>query len=233
MIIGIQLDPNEARVFGVLIEKALTVPEYYPLTVNATTNAANQKSNRDPVLSLTEDEVADTLQRMVQRNLAKEVYLANGRVPKYCHNGNVMLGIDSAGLAVLAELLMRGPQTPGELRTRVSRMVKIESTEYLMGLLEPLIQQEMVRRLPPAPGSRAERYVQLLCPDLHPLEAPARSVEPSAAPAPSATADLRGRVEALETQVDRLRKQVRKLTEKLGQTMDDEEDLPVGERGDT
>jgi uncharacterized protein YceH (UPF0502 family) len=221
MTLDIHLDPYEARAFGVLIEKALTTPDQYPLTLNAATNGANQKSNREPVLSLSEDEVEAALQRLEKKYMARKVFPANSRVEKYCHNGKDALAVDAPELAVLAELLMRGPQTPGELRARAGRMTAIESIEQLMTILSRLIDRDLVRRLPPLPGSRAERYVQLLSPDLHPLEAPAGAyagaTEREALPPP---ADLVARVAALETEVTRLREQLRTLAEKLGHTLD-------------
>src|SRR5579862_6541572 len=169
MNLEIQLDPIESRVVGVLVEKALTTPEQYPLTLNALTNGANQKSNRDPVMTLDEVEVGGALQRLERKYMVRTVFPSNSRVEKYVHNGKDALGLDAAPLAIVAELLLRGPQTPGELRTHVSRMVAVESLEQLATLLANLIERGLVRRLPPSPGSRAERYVQLISPDLHPL----------------------------------------------------------------
>ena len=216
MTLDIRLDPIEARVFGVLIEKALTTPDQYPLTLNATTNGANQKSNRDPVLSLDEAEIDGALRRLEEKYMARKVFPGNSRVEKYCHNGKDALGLDAAGLAILSELLMRGPQTPGELRSRAGRMTPIESLDQLTSILGMLIEREYVRRLPPTPGSRAERYVQLLSPDLHPIDVtpPAYSAgggERSAA----ASSDLVNRVAALETAVEDLRDQLQDLVRRL------------------
>jgi uncharacterized protein YceH (UPF0502 family) len=198
MELNVQLDPIEARLFGVLVEKALTTPEQYPLSVNAATNGANQKSNRDPLMSLDEVEVAVGLERLVKKYMARKVFPGNSRVEKYCHNGKDALNLDSTGLAILAELLMRGPQTLGELRTRCSRMVPLGSLEELQEQLAPLLSRGFIKSLPPAPGSRAERYAQLLCPDSHSLDAPA--------PRTAATAgdSLADRVAALEARVAQL-----------------------------
>ncbi len=218
MTLDIRLDPNEARVFGVLIEKALTTPDQYPLTVNAATNGANQKSNRDPVLALSEDEVAAALERLEQKYMARKVFPMNSRVEKFCHNGKDALNLDAAGLAVLAELLMRGPQTPGDLRARAARMVAIDSLDQLAGILNSLMERGFVQRLPPLPGSRAERYVQLLGPGLHPLEPPAGAyaMRPGSPPpaAPIAPGVLE-RVAALEAEVTRLREQLQALADRL------------------
>lgn len=217
MTLDIKLDPNEARVFGVLVEKALTTPEQYPLTVNAATNGANQKSNRDPVLSLSEDDVAVALQHLEEKYMARKVFPANSRVEKFCHNGKDALNLDAAGLAVLAELLMRGPQTPGDLRGRASRMAPIDTLDQLAAILTTLMERGYVERLPPLPGSRAERYVQLLSPGLHPLGPPAGAYVATAAPRVSApgAADLVQRVTALEAEVARLRDQLQGLIDRL------------------
>jgi uncharacterized protein YceH (UPF0502 family) len=210
----IRLDPHEARVFGVLVEKALTTPDQYPLSVNAATNGANQKSNRDPVLSLSEDQVAAALYRLEQKYMARKVFPGNSRVEKYCHNGKEALGLDAVALAVIAELLMRGPQTAGELRARASRMTAFESLEALATVLDQLIERELARRLDPAPGSRAERYVQLLSPDAP--TPPSYQAMASGAAAPPASGDptLTARVEALEAEVARLRAEVDRLAQR-------------------
>lgn len=208
MELNIQLDPIEARLFGVLIEKALTTPDQYPLTVNAATNGANQKSNREPVLSLDEVEVTMALERLIKKYLARKVFPGNSRVEKFCHNGKDAFALDSYALAILAELLMRGPQTLGELRTRCGRMVELGSLEDLQLILDPLITRGFVRSLPPAPGSRAERYVQLLCPDAHPLDA-----KPVAASSHAASGDSTAqRLAALEARVAELEMRLAQLT---------------------
>lgn len=216
---NIHLDPIEARVFGVLVEKALTTPDQYPLSVNAATNGANQKSNRDPVLSLSEDEVEAALRRLEGKYMARKVFPGNSRVDRYCHNGKDALTLDSPALAVLAELLMRGPQTPGDLRARAARMTALPAQADLSSVLTTLIERGLVRRLAPLPGSRAERYVQLLTPDLHPLDAPAGAYVSAAGAAPAsapASADLSARIEALEAEVEQLKQQLRALVERFG-----------------
>jgi uncharacterized protein YceH (UPF0502 family) len=213
----IQLDPIEARVFSVLVEKALTTPEQYPLTLNALTNGANQKSNRDPVLSLDEVEVEAALQRLEKKYMVRTVFPMNSRVEKYLHNGKDALGLDASPLATVAELLLRGPQTPGELRTHVGRMVPIESLDQLSAVLANLIDRGLVQRLAPVPGSRAERYVQLLSPDLHPLDAPAPAASSApAVPVVTPVAELAARVAALEAEVARLSEQLQSLAATVG-----------------
>lgn len=209
MHLEVQLTPHEARLLGVLVEKALTTPESFPLTLNAATNGANQKSNRDPVMSLDETEVAIALEGLAQKHLARKVFLENSRVEKFAHRGGEMLNLSTPSLATLAELLMRGPQTLGELRTRVSRMSKVESLEKMMETLQPLIEYGYAQRTDPAPGSRAERYVQLLCPDLHPIDrAPVA--------ASSHSPGLADRVEKLEEMVAQLQRQIEELSAKPG-----------------
>lgn len=213
----IELDNVEARLLAVLVEKALTTPEHYPLTLGAAVNGANQKSNRDPVLDLGEDEVDGALDRLIQKELTRRVFPGNSRVDKYCHTGTSTLKIDPAALAVLAELLMRGPQTAAELRTRAGRMVDIGSTEALHELLRILLDHGFIRRVPAGHGSRTDRYAQLLCPDLHPIETAERTR--SVAPA-TARNDLSSRISTLEAEVERLSGQLRGLATKLGEPLD-------------
>lgn len=217
----IELDEIEARVLGVLIEKSMTTPEQYPLSLNAATLGANQKSNRDPILSLGESEVHSALHRLIIHHLVGVVRPVGSRVEKFRHNAEEVLRLETGQLAILAELLVRGPQAQGELRTRVNRMQKVESLDHLMRLLSAMIERSLVARVDPAPGSRAERYAQLLCPGSHPREAavtaPVRESSPSqSAPA---TSPLAGQVEALESRIERLEQQLGNLAEKLGETL--------------
>ncbi|HYD48573.1 MAG TPA: DUF480 domain-containing protein [Terriglobales bacterium] len=208
----IQLEPYEARLLGVLIEKALTTPDGYPLTLNAAINAANQKSNREPVLNLDEVEVAKALAGLERKYLARKVFPGNSRVEKYIHIGKECLGLDALALATLAELMMRGPQTLGELRTHVGRMLAVESLDKMIEVLAPLIENAYVERLPPSPGSRAERFAQLLCPNLHPIDMPSGAVEETATVAgQSRLATLTLRLDALEAEVKRLRQRLEAL----------------------
>jgi uncharacterized protein YceH (UPF0502 family) len=223
----IQLTPDESRVLGVLVEKAQTTPEQYPLSLNALTNGSNQKSNRDPVLALTEDHVLDAAEGLRAKGLAVRVDTVGSRVHKYRHNAIEVLHVRTAELAILAELLLRGPQTLGELRGRASRMHPLESLEVTKGMLDALMTrtEPLVRELPPSPGSRAERYVQLLCPDLHPLDATPVGVAVSptgATPAQTRVSDdpsLADRVTKLEAEVTSLRVSLQKLASSLGETI--------------
>jgi uncharacterized protein YceH (UPF0502 family) len=214
-----KLNSHEARVLGVLIEKAQTTPEQYPMSLNAATAGANQKSNRHPVTDYLEAEVDVALQGLAAKLLAGKVVPSGSRVEKFRHNASETLGLDDAHLAVLAELLMRGPQQPGELRARAQRMAPTPTLDDLMGRLERLIAAGYVRRLAPTPGSRAERYAQLLCPEAHPVDEAAGAVAVPAASAPlrashpaaPASSGLEARVAALEAEVRELRAELDRL----------------------
>ena len=223
----IRLTPGEARLLGVLVEKALTTPEQYPLSLNAATLGANQKSNRLPVLSLSEDEVSEALDGLIDKQLARKVFPGQSRVDKYAHTGTSALKVEIAQLAVLAELLMRGPQTSAELRTRTSRMLPVDSAAHLDALLAPLEARGMVERIPAGHGSRVERHAQCLCPGLHPLDlSPVAAAAPSADGAPEEAhaptrAALGDRIAALESTVARLERQLQALAGKLGEPLDE------------
>ncbi len=209
----LHLNSHEARVLGVLIEKALTVPDQYPLSLNSATLGANQKSNRHPVTDYSEAEMHVAMQGLVMKHLAGHVKTDGSRVDRYKHNAREALGVDDAHLAVLAELLMRGPQQPGELRGRVDRMAPTATLEVLQARLARLMEKELVKRIGAAPGERSERYVQLLCADLHPLDAPSASAPRTAvAPRP----DLEARVLTLENKVAQLSTQLERLMSQLG-----------------
>jgi uncharacterized protein YceH (UPF0502 family) len=218
----IRLEAYEARVLSVLVEKALTTPEGYPLTLNAVVSGANQKSNRDPVLDLSDDAVSEALEGLIDKQLARKVFPGNSRVDKYCHTGTSTLKVEIAQLAVLAELMMRGPQTPAELRPRVARMLPIESAEQLNSLLDSLEQRDLIERVPAGRGFRAERVAQRLSPGLHPLDAPASPAVQAAAEDPHAPtrAALAARVTELEATVGRLEQQLRGLAQKLGEPLE-------------
>src|SRR5215208_939996 len=174
----VQLTPDESRVLGVLIEKALTTPEQYPLSLNAVVNGANQKNNRDPVTNMQEGDAFEALEGLRAKGLVIRSDMAGSRVNKYRQQAADVLHVRTAELVILAELLLRGPQTLGELRGRASRMHPLESLDVVKNMLRAMQDREepLVRELPPAPGSRAERYAQLLCPDLHPLDAPGQEL---------------------------------------------------------
>ena len=211
----VQLSPDESRVLGVLIEKAQTTPDQYPLSLNAVVSGANQKNNRDPVLTMTEDQCHDALESLRGRGLVVRVDVVGNRVPKYRHETGQVLHARTGEVAILAELLLRGPQTMGELRGRASRMHPMETLEAVRDLLRALMErpEPLVKQLPPEPGSRAERYAQLLCPDLHPVNVIER---PAADRAPSSN----DRVGELESRLTLLESQVRRLAAALRHDLD-------------
>ena len=213
------LSPIEARVLGVLIEKAQTTPEQYPLSLNAAVNGCNQKNNRDPVTSYTEDQCFEALEGLRAKGLVVRVDQVGSRVPKYKHQAIETLQVRTSALVILAELLMRGPQTLGELRGRASRMHPLESLEIVRDMLRSLMERSdpLVKELPPSPGSRAERYVQLLAPDAHPIDAtPAPA--PVSATSTAQSTDLVQRIERLEQEVAELRTHLQRLSISLGET---------------
>ena len=215
----IALNSHEARVLGVLIEKGYTTPDQYPLTLNAATNGSNQKSNRDPVVDFSEAEVHIALQGLRMKGLVGVSVPAGSRVEKFRHNAQEIFKIGERAIAVLAALLLRGPQTGGELKTRTKRMRDIPDSDALNAVLEEL---ESVGFIEPIGGGRATRYRQLLCPELHPDGAAAASgpttstsqAIPSTPPA--ATPAQPDRVAALEARVDELERIVSNLREELG-----------------
>lgn len=221
----IELKPDECRVLGVLVEKSLTTPGQYPLSINGIVVGCSQKSNREPVKDYSEERVYDAIDVLSARNLVIRTHLTGSRVPKFRHNSREVLNVDTPQLVVLAELLLRGPQTEGELRGRASRMHQLESLDVVRTILADLTGRKMVRKLPPVAGSRAACYGQLLCPDLHPVTAEpvstaaAASSAPSAAPPPTSTdPSLVQRVDRLEAELARLRRAIEKLAESLGES---------------
>lgn len=156
------LNEIETRVLGCLVEKDLATPEYYPLTLNALTNACNQKSNREPVMLLEETDVVRALDSLRQKQLAHQS--AEGvRAAKYCHNLEGLLRLDPEDMAILAELLLRGPQTVGELRNRAERMCPVGDLQEVERLLQNLMEREepLVLRLPRQPGRKEQRFAHL------------------------------------------------------------------------
>jgi uncharacterized protein YceH (UPF0502 family) len=194
------LSPDEARVLGVLIEKQMTTPDQYPLTINALVSGAGQKNNRNPIFEVDEEWVYAAADALRAKGLAVRVEQSGARVAKHKHVATEKLGCRPAELALLAELLLRGPQTAGELRSRASRMQAFESLADVEGFLRSLMDrpEPLVRRLPPAAGTRAEKYAQLLSPDAHPIDA----TGPTAGGGGADTATAGGRVEVVETAAD-------------------------------
>src|SRR6201998_1471475 len=154
----------EARVLGALIEKEITTPEYYPLSLNALTNACNQKSNRDPVLHVEESRVTKALHHLNGHPLVRSVSSTDSRVTKFEHRLQDAFNFYRPEVAIICELLLRGPQTPGELRTRASRMHAFEDLQSVHSALSRLEKREppLVTILPRQPGTKEARYAHLL-----------------------------------------------------------------------
>jgi uncharacterized protein YceH (UPF0502 family) len=210
---NLQLTPLEARVIGSLIEKQITTPEQYPLSLNALVLACNQKSNRDPVLELTVPAVQELIDALSRKHLVIEKSGFGSRVPKYqqrfCNTEFSALQFTPQERAILCELLLRGPQTPGELRSRASRMAPFSDVTEVETSLDNLAQDPAgprVVQLPREPGRRDSRYAHLFSGEVHAvpgnLGTSARAAEPSLERAPGA---LTERVSALEQQVRDLR----------------------------
>ena len=162
----IVLDNMEVRILGCLIEKELTTPEYYPLSLNALTNACNQKSNRRPVLSVDESAVLKGLDGLRQTGLSRETHTSGSRVTKYVHELLSRFDLSIPEVAILCELMLRGPQTPGELRTNAERMAPFANTGVIEETLLALIEHDppLVTKLPREAGRKEWRYAHLFSP---------------------------------------------------------------------
>lgn len=160
----IVLNPVEARVLGALIEKDITTPDYYPLSLNALVNACNQKNNRDPVMSLDENAVRDALGGLQEFNLAGPAGGADSRVTKYEHRLQEVFNLSRGETAILCVLLLRGPQTPGELRGRTERMHQFEDLDAVQASLQKLMERDvpLAVMLARQPGTKESRYAHLL-----------------------------------------------------------------------
>jgi uncharacterized protein YceH (UPF0502 family) len=199
------LDPVEVRIVGCLLEKEVTTPDAYPLTLNALVSACNQSSNRSPQLALEPQEVDEALGRLKDRGLVRFVHPSHGsRSEKYRHVVNEALGLDAAARAIVCLLAVRGPQTPGELRGRSERLRPFGSTEEVQAVLERLADAEppLAVRLPRHLGQKELRWAHLLCGE--PVDDADESVPLAPAPRSDRIADLEARVAALEETVTRL-----------------------------
>jgi uncharacterized protein YceH (UPF0502 family) len=207
----ILLTEVEARVLGSLIEKELTTPAYYPLSLNALVNACNQKSNRDPFMNVDEDAVREALRSLNKKELAGPADDMVGRVTKYEHRLQEAFNFTRHETAILCELLLRGPQTPGELRSRADRMHKFDDLGIVQSTLQRLMKREpsLVKLLPRQPGTKEARYAHLLSGDVETWE---REPEPgpiviSGSSMGEQIARLEGDVAVLQKEVADLRKQ--------------------------
>jgi uncharacterized protein YceH (UPF0502 family) len=202
----------EARVLGALVEKEITTPDYYPLSLNALVNACNQRSNREPVMNLTEDEVRQALNALQDKSLAGHARSADGRVAKYEHWLGEAFNFNRAEVALLCVLLLRGPQTPGELRGRTERLHRFEEISDVLGGLQKLMDRDpsLAAVLPRQPGTKESRYAHL-------LSGPVESIfisAPDVSPQQESSANNE-RIERLEAEVSDLRRQVDELRQKI------------------
>jgi len=214
----------ETRVLGSLIEKDITTPDYYPLSLNALVNACNQKNNREPVMTLDEDTVSDALATLQEKRLAGSASGADSRVTKYEHRLQEVFNFDRREIAVLCVLLLRGPQTPGELRGRTERMYRFEALDDVISTLDRLSQRQppLVAVLPRQPGTKESRYMHLFSSD-----APAAAdVDLARAPLRQGQARLSGasdhvrsttddRLSNLENELQELRREVADMQQQL------------------
>jgi len=218
----IELDFLEARVIGCLIEKQVTTPDQYPLSLNALVNACNQKSNRDPVMSVDEPTLQRTIDALSRKHLVLERSGFGSRVPKYqqlfCNTEYGTLKFSPQELAVVCELLLRGPQTPGELRSRASRMATFTDVGEIEAVLQNLLEREsgpLVARLAREPGRRESRFMQLFSGEPSP-QALASTAAADGAPESPEAETLASRVARLEDEVRQLRTEVEALRSRAG-----------------
>jgi uncharacterized protein len=212
----IKLTETEVRVLGALIEKDITTPEYYPLSLNALINACNQKTNRDPVMQLDEDAVRDALEGLQLQRMAGPARGADSRVTKYEQRLQEVFNFTRAEIALLCVLLLRGPQTPGELRGRAERLHRFETLEDVQSALQKLMQREppLAKILPRQPGTKESRYAHLLAGDVVLVETPMHSSAAVADNAELSTVDLE-RIAQLEEKVAELLRELSEVKDQM------------------
>jgi uncharacterized protein len=208
--VNIVLNPAECRVLGALIEKDITTPDYYPLSLNALINACNQKNNREPVTNFDEETVRLALRNLSDKQLAGMARGAEGRVTKYEHRLQEVFNFTRPETAILCVLLLRGPQTPGELRGRTERMHRFEDLDEVLSGLQQLMRREppLAKALGRRPGTKEIRYAHLLSGDVEAWEPPAETGSSSG----SADAE---RLIQLEEQVATLRSEVAEMKQQM------------------
>ena len=204
------LSDIEARVLGALIEKDITTPDYYPLSLNALVNACNQKSNRDPVMNLDEQAVRSALQTLQEKRLAGPASGADSRVQKFEHRLQESFNLTRGETAILCVLLLRGPQTPGELRGRTERMFRFEELSDVQSTLQRLIDREvpLVKALPRQPGTKEIRYMHLLAGEM-------AGWEPAGISAAQPHFNDGDRITRLETEIADLRTELAELRQQI------------------
>ena len=209
----LNLTDVEARVLGALIEKDITTPDYYPLSLNALVNACNQKNNRDPVMSLGEDLLRRALASLQEKRLAGPAGGADSRVTKYEHRLQEVFNFDRRETAVICVLLLRGPQTPGELRGRTERMYRFETLEDVQSAIQKLMDRQppLARVFPRQPGTKESRYMHLLSGDTAPEYVQAITTSSPR----SSSEDVQERISNLENQLALLRNEIADLRREL------------------
>jgi uncharacterized protein YceH (UPF0502 family) len=214
----------ETRVLGSLIEKDITTPDYYPLSLNALVNACNQKNNRDPVMTLDESAVREALSTLQEKRFAGPASGADSRVTKFEHRLQEVFNFDRREIAVLCVLLLRGPQTPGELRSRTDRMYHFEALEDVVSTLDRLAQREpaLARILPRQPGTKESRYMHLFSGEPPSAEvaepgsmAGAANVARALQPATAVSESTAARLATLEQEVSRLHDELSEVQQQL------------------
>jgi len=220
---ALQLSEIEVRVLGALVEKEITTPEYYPLSLNALLNACNQKSNREPVLALNEEAVRQALRSLSDQALVRSAS-GDSRVAKFEHRLNELYNFHRHEIAVLCVLLLRGPQTPGELRTRSERLYPFEDLDAVHAALNLLMRREpaIVKILPRQPGTKESRYMHLLSGDAPPAISPAATHEAEIISPEIAVLPMRSlppangeRLRELEDEVSELRRELETLRQQF------------------
>jgi uncharacterized protein YceH (UPF0502 family) len=211
--VDIVLSEFEARVLGCLVEKDITTPEYYPLSLNALVHACNQKSNRDPLMNLDENAVRHALRMLGEQMLARSAS-GDSRVAKYEHRLPDTFNFTRPETAILCELLLRGPQTPGELRSRAERMHPFEDLSVVQSTLKHLMERDppLVKVLPRQAGNKEARYMHLLSGDVEVREAPLVKEA-----APSGISGENERITRLETEISDLQKEVADLKKQFAE----------------
>jgi uncharacterized protein YceH (UPF0502 family) len=213
--VNIHLTPTEARVLGSLVEKEITTPDYYPLSLNAILNACNQKSNREPITNLDEDAVRRALHSLDQLGLARSA-ATDARVPKFEHRLQEAFNFHRHEIALLCVLFLRGPQTPGELRTRCERLYQFDDLNAVHSALNLLMKRDppLVTVLPRQPGTKEVRYAHLLSGDVRETPAQPSPDKPSPSPTSAGPADA-NRIARLEDEVAALRTEFADLKNQL------------------
>jgi uncharacterized protein len=208
--VNIILNPAEARVLGALIEKDITTPDYYPLSLNALINACNQKNNREPVTNFDEETVRLALRNLSDKQLAGMARGAEGRVTKYEHRLQEVFNFTRPETAILCVLLLRGPQTPGELRGRTERMHRFEDLDEVLSGLQQLMRRDppLAKALGRRPGTKEIRYAHLLSGDVEAWEPPSETASISGSADAERLIQLEEQVAALRSEVAELKQQM-------------------------